>query len=259
MKYLIKSLTPKILLKAYQKVIYQKKIKAYKGKAVECTICGSKFSIFGSTGVVPRKNAICHRCGSSERHRLIWKYMVDELKLFSQNQRVRLLHFAPEKMFYDLFTEMENVEYVPCDLEPGGYSYTNGPEVIQVDITQIPFDDGSFDFILATHVLEHIPDDHLAMSELYRVMKKGASGIFQVPVDSALDTTYEDFSITSPEGREKAFGQFDHVRWYGRDYKNRLEKVGFKVTEDDYVNRFSKEKQFYFGFMDYEMIYFCKK
>ena len=62
----------------------------------------------------------------------------------------------------------------------------------------------------------------MAMSELYRVMKKGGQGIFQVPIDYNRKTTYEDFSITSSEDREMAFGQSDHVRWYGLDYRNRF-------------------------------------
>ncbi len=62
------------------------------------------------------------------------------------------------------------------------------------------------------------------MMELYRVMKKGAWGVFQVPIDYNREETYEDFNITTAEAREKAFGQYDHVRWYGHDYKDRLRK-----------------------------------
>lgn len=97
------------------------------------------------------------------------------------------------------------------------------------------------------------------MSELYRVMKKGGSGIFQVPIDYNRDETFEDFSITSPKEREKAFGQHDHVRLYGKDYKTRLENAGFRVTEDDFVKGFSTSEQTRYGIRDSELIYYCEK
>jgi hypothetical protein len=47
--------------------------------------------------------------------------------------------------------------------------------------------------------------------------------LVQDPHDLTKDT-YEDWSITTPHGREKAFGQHDHVRIYGRDFVERLER-----------------------------------
>jgi ubiquinone/menaquinone biosynthesis C-methylase UbiE len=140
------------------------------------------------------------------------------------------------------------------------YTITGGGvKIIKADITNIPFEDNSFDIIICNHVLEHIPDDRLAMSELYRVMKKGAWAILQVPIDYNRETTYEDFTITTPEGREKFFGQNDHVRIYGRDYPDRLKSVGFSVMEDDFIKSFSEEEISKFVFTPSELIYFCKK
>ena len=97
------------------------------------------------------------------------------------------------------------------------------------------------------------------MAELYRVMKKGGWGIFQVPIDYRREATYEDFSITTPEERRVAFGQFDHVRWYGQDYKDRLASVGFHVDENPYVRRFSDAEISRYGFKRSELIYRCFK
>jgi SAM-dependent methyltransferase len=108
-------------------------------------------------------------------------------------------------------------------------------------------------------VFKHIPDDARAMSEVYRVLKKGGWAILQVPIDYSRDVTYEDFTITSPEGREKAFGQYDHLRYYGKDYPERLKKVGFDVLEDDFIKTFTPEEQFRFGLLDYEYLYYCTK
>ncbi len=256
MKNLLKKLLPNGFKEKYRDYKKKKRKNALDGKGVTCVICNSTYKEFAPYGMPKRSNARCFNCGSLERHRLIWKY-IDDKKLL--NKSLSILHFAPEKVFYKLFSTSEDIEYVPCDLMPEIYNYDGNTIIQQADITDIPFDSNHFDFIVCNHVLEHIPDDRLAMSELFRVMKPGGSGIFQVPLDYNREHTYEDFSITTPEGRAEAFGQHDHVRWYGRDYKDRLANVGFQVVEDDFVKTFSKDEQFKYGFMDSEMIYFCKK
>jgi SAM-dependent methyltransferase len=225
MKNIIKKIIPNTILKYYRK---QKLEFNYRGNNVFCPICGSTFKEFGVFGFNPRKNAKCYSCGAVERHRLLWKYLKEKTNFFD-NTKKRVLHFAPEKIFYDIFSCKKTIEYVPCDLFPEFYNYTGNVKVAKIDIINISFSDNFFDIILCNHVLEHIPDDRLAMSELYRVLKKGGWAILQVPIDYSRDTTYEDFTITKPEDREKAFGQNDHVRWYGKDYKDRLKSVGFEV------------------------------
>lgn len=256
MKELLKMVIPPRFKEALRKYKLNKNEITYKGNKVTCSICNSSYKEFGPFGLKKRKNALCFKCGSLERHRLVWKYLNDKNLL---KKPLSILHFAPEKVFYDIFSKSRDIEYFPCDLMPENYNYSDGTKIIKADITDIPFESNCFDFILCSHVLEHIPDDNLAMSELFRVMKNGGFGIFQVPIDYSREKTYEDFSITNPKEREKAFGQHDHVRWYGKDYINRLEKVGFQVTEDDYVITFSEVEQFKYGFMNSEKIYYCKK
>ncbi len=169
------------------------------------------------------------------------------------------MHFAPEKMFYDIFSTNKDIEYYPCDLSPKAYTYDGNVKIIKADITKIPFQENYFDVIICNHVLEHITADGLATSELYRVLKKDGWAILQVPIDYKREATYEDFSITTPKGREKAFGQKDHVRWYGQDYKDRLKKAGFIVKEDDFVKSFSSEDLYRYGLIKSELIYYCKK
>jgi ubiquinone/menaquinone biosynthesis C-methylase UbiE len=88
--------------------------------------------------------------------------------------------------------------------------------------------------------LEHIPDDNKAMQELYRVLKVGGMGIFQIPQDLSREKTFEDDSITDKTERAKIFGQYDHVRIYGRDYFNKLRSIGFEVEEVDYTATLSE-------------------
>ena len=99
--------------------------------------------------------------------------------------------------------------------------------MVHADITQIPFVDDSFDVILCSHVLEHVPEDRQAMRELCRVLKPDGWALLLVPISSRRAETYEDATVVAPEDRERLFGQFDHVRIYGRDFKDRLEESGF--------------------------------
>lgn len=127
--------------------------------------------------------------------------------------------------FIRLFSSFKDIDYWSVDLDPKRY---DGRVRKQVDITNIPFDDNSFDLIMATHVLKHIPDDRKAMSELYRVLKVGGLAFLNVPIFN-IPKTFEDVRINTPELRTKYYGQADHVRAYGQDYPKRLSNAGFTV------------------------------
>ena len=179
-----------------------------------------------------RPNVLSPSTLSLERHRLLWLYLQKETTFFEKELKV--LHMAPEQCFLSIFKKMKNLDYTTADL----YS----PIVdVKADILDLPFEDELFDFVLCNHVLEHIEDDAKAMSELFRVLKPGGIGIFQIPQDLSLEQTYEDSNITSPEERAAHFGQYDHVRIYGKDYFDRLRKVGFKVNEIDYSAQLSPD------------------
>jgi ubiquinone/menaquinone biosynthesis C-methylase UbiE len=144
------------------------------------------------------------------------------------------LHIAPEQAFYHRFKSQKNLDYTTADL------YSPLADV-KADITNMPFEDEHFDVIFCNHVLEHVIDDQKAMHELYRVLKKGGWGIFQIPQDLNRTETYEDFSITDPKERAIHFGQYDHVRVYGRDYFDKLKTVGFEVEVVDYAQKLTPE------------------
>lgn len=162
----------------------------------------------------------------------MWLYLKNETSWFSENLKV--LHFAPEQAFYKRFRALPNISYTTTDL--------NSPLAdVKADICNLPFKDNSYDVILCNHVLEHIPDDTKAMQELYRVMKPGGWGIFQIPQDLNRTTTFEDNSITDKKARAKIFGQYDHVRIYGRDYFDKLRAIGFEVEEVNYTATLSDQ------------------
>ena len=178
-----------------------------------------------------RENVLAPGTLSLERHRLFWLYLEKETNFFSEKHK--LLHFAPEQAFYNRFKKLENIDYVSTDL--------NSPLAdVKADICNLPFKDNEFDFIFCNHVLEHIPNDTKAMQELYRVLAPGGIGIFQIPQELSRATTFEDDSITDPKERAKIFGQYDHVRIYGRDYFDKLRSIGFEVSEVDYTQTLSE-------------------
>ena len=173
-----------------------------------------------------RPNVLSPSTLSLERHRLLWLWLKNETEFFSAPLKV--LHMAPEQCFLDIFKSMKNLDYLTADLF--------SPIVdVKADILELPFEDDFFDVIFCNHVLEHIEDDSKAMSELYRVMRPGGMGIFQVPQDLGREKTYEDFSITDPQEKARHFGQYDHVRVYGKDYFSRLRDAGFRVEEVEYA------------------------
>mgnify|MGYP005992533483 FL=1 len=179
-----------------------------------------------------RENALSPSTLSLERHRLMWLYLQNETDFFTAKKTV--LHMAPEQCFLSLFRNQKNLDYTTADL------YSPIADV-KADICDLPFEDNSFDVIFCNHVLEHITDDTKAMQELYRVLKPGGMGIFQIPQDLSRATTFEDNSITDKKERAKVFGQYDHVRVYGRDYFDKLRSIGFKVEEIDYTKKIAPE------------------
>lgn len=174
------------------------------------------------------RNCGCYKCNSYDRVRLVYVYLRDVKKIFSSPADYSILHVAPE---YHLSKKMKDAafrEYICGDKFTPGYSYP--AHVRNLDLTELPFEANHFDLLISNHVLEHIPNDLDAMKEIYRVLKSGGQAILQVPFSLNSDKTIEDSSIDTNEGREKFFGQYDHVRIYGKDYMDRLRSVGFQVS-----------------------------
>ncbi|PWI30919.1 SAM-dependent methyltransferase [Flavobacteriaceae bacterium LYZ1037] len=204
-----------------------------KGNTFTDPIDGKSFKSFLPYGYgIQRNNVLSPSTLSLERHRLLWLYLQNETDFFSAEKSV--LHFAPEQCFLNRFKKLKNLDYTTTDL-------LSPIADVKADICNLPFKDNSYDIILCNHVLEHIPDDTKAMQELYRVLKPGGYGIFQIPQDISREKTFEDDSITDKKERAAIFGQYDHVRIYGRDYFDKLRSIGFKVDEVDYTSTLSEE------------------
>ncbi|GAA0875904.1 class I SAM-dependent methyltransferase [Wandonia haliotis] len=223
-KFLLNTLPRPVLIRMSY-VFKQVAPMLYKGDKVECPVCQRSFRKFLSYGsaVAHRENVLCPYDLTLERHRLIWLYLLNKSDFFTAEQ-IEMLHIAPEQCFLPHFKKQNNLKYLTGDL-------VSPIADIHFDLHDIPLEDNRFDVVFCNHVLEHVEDDKQCMGELFRVMKPGGWGIFQVPMDLTRSETYEDKSITSPEEREKHFWQKDHVRLYGLDYPEKLKAVGFDVEE----------------------------
>jgi len=208
----------------------------FKGTRFTDPIDGSSYRKFLPYGYQKiRENALCPGTLSLERHRLLWLYLERETNFI--DNAIKVLHVAPEQVFYQKFRTFSHWEYTTTDLH-------SPLAEIKADLCELPFQDNYYDLILCNHVLEHIPEDQKAMQEMYRVLKPGGTLIAQVPLEENRTQTFEDNSITDKATRTEIFGQYDHVRIYGTDYYTRLESVGFDSHAIDFLKKLtSQEKQ----------------
>ena len=190
-----------------------------RGEGRECPCCGGHFKRM-SRRRLSGWGGICPRCRSHPRHRAIALLLAR-----GDLPGRRLLHFAPEPLFDPVFKRLPDLERVTADL--------------RLDITRMDLPGGSFDLILCSHVLEHVPDDRAAMSELRRVLADDGLALVLTPY-RADRPTYEDPSIRSPLDRMVAFGQQDHVRIYGTDLADRLREAGLEVEDRTPVELFDE-------------------
>lgn len=216
----------------------------YMGRRFECPFCRGRFRRLRPggknnptnqglriVGAGRRRNRKCPRCRSTDRERLVLldlQWGTDVLNDPDARKR-KLLHVAPERRLGRLIERETHLDYLSVDLDASC-------AMVEADVTNLQYPDDHFDTIICNHVLEHVANDRKAMAEIYRVLRPGGLAILQVPVSIALDAIHEDAAIVTPESRESAFRQRDHVRIYTPSgYRFRLEQVGFRVEEFDWT------------------------
>jgi SAM-dependent methyltransferase len=218
-----------------------------------CPICGNqrRFLIVNDAG--GRQETLCLRCKSLERHRRTILLLRRYTDLFTNDGPLMVLHVAPEACLRDLLASRRNLNYVTADLEMQDVD-------VKLDLASIPFSDGFFDVVLCSHVLEHVPDDLEAISEMRRVVKEHGWALINVPADPDREDVDEDPSVADPAERLRRFGQVDHVRVYAiGTVLDRLAQAGFEVTVDPVA--FTPDEQrrhLLFGDIGWDHSYFCR-
>lgn len=242
----------------------QMELLPHRGTKVTCPFCGFKANDLYAIGLdlpvlkekevagAGKRNAGCYNCHSTDRERLVYIYLRDCFKLFLQPKSIAILHIAPEKRISEAIIRQGFSNYVCGDKFTPGYSYPT--HVKDTDITALTYTQDYFDIIICNHVLEHVPNDSLAMRELFRVLKPGGTAILQVPISKNSTATLEDEKATTDKQREAVYGQFDHVRLYGVDYKKRLADAGFSVQVLNLSTQYGQ-----YGLSDNEDLYVCTK
>lgn len=243
---------------------YNREASRHEGDLYECPCCGFQSKDWAPQGIdsqVARQyNTVgmglrigrCWKCRAQDREKLLFLYLRDIEKIFD-GRRIKILHIAPENIIAKQILRAPNIDYKCGDYFADGYIYP--PYVHNMNVLSLPFSNDTFDLVICNHVLEHIADDQKAMLELFRVLKKGGRGVLQVPISKQLNKTLEDSTVKTEEERLLAYGQKDHLRLYGLDYKGRLENCGFRVE----LITFSVDKIERYGLNKDEDLYICHK
>lgn len=237
MAQLIKNLLPVPIKKRIKIKLRQiRRNITYWGLKEYCPACKCRSSRFKSfdlrpyhveAGIIPPiivPDTVCPWCGSHLHHRLMWSVLPSVLqkvkkKAFPSNS-ARILHFAPERFSRPRLNNLHGFEYISTD-------YTREDVMLQLDMCNLGLVGESFDLVIASHVLEHVYDDHAALRELYRILRPSGVAVLLVPL--LTDHSYEKPNIVTDIDRLRFYGQRDHVRAYGIDIVERITTAGFDV------------------------------
>jgi len=174
------------------------------GASFHCPICDYRGPFLSHWSEGKRRvHALCPACGSAERHRL-QVLVLEEIAAVHDLERMSVLHVAPEPCFHALFRRRFR-RYASLDRNGRNADY-------RADLCRLPFADRSFDFVFASHVLEHIQEDGEAIAEIARILRPDGVAVVPVPVIAAHTVEYG-----APNPHEAG-----HVRAPGLDYYDRL-------------------------------------
>ena len=183
-----------------------------------CNICGYS-GLFRAKSIPMKIDAHCPRCKSVGKHRLLWK-IISESEVIDRGSR--LLHFAPEPGLFDVLSQITS-DYRTAD-------YLREDVDLRINIEDIDLPNQSIDVVICNHVLEHV-DHRKAICELHRILAPGGRAFLTIPIIWEWEETYENDRVDSDVDREIHFGQFDHLRYFGRDFVATLTESGFEVRD----------------------------
>jgi predicted SAM-dependent methyltransferase len=164
-------------------------------------------------------NFSCPVCGATDRERHLYLYL-QKMQLIDGLEDSSVLHFAPEKKLSEIIMQCCPSLYIKADL------YPVSDDIVKVDLLELPYDDRSFDWVIANHVLEHVADPLKAVREIHRVLKANGFAIIQTPYSRKLEHELYIPEVDDDAGRLQLYGQEDHVRLFGRDIFQQIASAG---------------------------------
>ena len=196
-----------------------------------------------------RENCLCPVCGGIDRER--WQLWVLSNYTGIFREKCRVLHFAPEPHISEFIAANPNCDYYTGDIVPGIAMH-------QMDVLDIQYKNGTFDYVIMNHVIEHIEDMEIAMDEVKRVLKLDGKLIISFPICTDMDTL-EIPGVFTNEERLEHYGQEDHVRLFGKDFKKRISDFGFEVEVFTPREILVTDDVKRYGFIEDDVLMVCRK
>ena len=217
----IRPIVPVSLLSSYRDLRQLVQRWRYRGNKYFCNVCFSNLCGWIYAGPKSHKNLLCPVCLSYGRHRFLAMILEDEISYNVATRGGSFLHFSPELgLARWIKSRYPNFIYKTSDFNSTTCDF-------RLDLHKLNLSNNSIDYIVLSHVLEHIDNDGKALTELYRVLSPGGKLFIQVPLSDISDTI--DEKLNSEKERFERYGKSDHVRLYGAGIYARLSSHGFDV------------------------------
>lgn len=144
------------------------------------------------------------------------------------------------------------------DFAPGTPPGARAQGVRSEDLTRLTYADASFDLVLTSESLEHVPDLHVALREIHRVLRPGGRHVFTIPRLPGVERTFARMHVSEDGSIEEHAPRICHpggdvgypvFTEFGADLADLLRQHGFRVevrygptSEDDLAQVFVTEK-----------------
>lgn len=199
-----------------------------------CRACGRSVASF-APGPGGRPDARCPRCHALERQRLLGVVLDDVLAALPPYRR--LVDVDDQSLVRRRRLSTRAPEYVSLAPLASGR-----PDLIG-DPSRLPFEDSFFEVAVVADSLLRVPDDHVALQELRRVLHP--AGVLVLMVAIASDAPTDEDPTAAIMDRLRRFGAADRLRHYGNDLAQRLEDAGFvarRVASSEYLDPGERER-----------------
>ncbi len=182
-------------------------------KKVECNYCGWKGKKFYPHVTTDRVKLgeKCPNCHSIPRYRTLMYYLKNQSGFFAK--KLKVLEVGPNRSLQKILEGHPSFDYISVDLK-------SPQAMIHMDVTDLQFEDKSFDFVFCISVMHYVPDDKKGFSELFRVLKPNGELLF----GSGLNYSAAKTILHKPSANN-CFT----VRTYGRDVLKKFEECGFEA------------------------------